>query len=254
LTSRFTPAYRSSVTRGRRVPHVHVSAVALPPANRERTGSAWAGGAGRNRWTGFDQRRPTHRAIWPKPRRDSSLIPSERTREQAYVPAEQPPPPQGARIPAAHAHPRGPVDPFRASPQGAQEPGRLSRGSSGPPCPRVRAPGPASPHSGRRRAPRVTFRTSQPQRHAGAAPAHPRTQRRQRRAGTAARGLRGGADRRSLGPPSPRPTPASPPVPGPTRRSAAWEQAGRPRAGPGRARDVPGTRCRSRPLSPAGAG
>ena len=47
-------------------------------------------------------------------------------REQAYVPAEQPPPPQGAWFPPAHAHPRRPLDPVGASPQGPQQPGRLT--------------------------------------------------------------------------------------------------------------------------------
>lgn len=47
-------------------------------------------------------------------------------REQAYVPAEQPPPSQGARLPPADAHPRGSRDPVVASPQGPQEPRRLT--------------------------------------------------------------------------------------------------------------------------------
>jgi hypothetical protein len=96
---------------------------------------AWVGGAGRSRVVSSSAVR-RHRAIWPSSRvtpltnrRDSS--------EQAYVPAEQPPPPQGARIPAAHAHPRGAFHPVRASPQGPQESRRLSpRGSSGPCLPR----------------------------------------------------------------------------------------------------------------------
>lgn len=47
-------------------------------------------------------------------------------REQAYVPAEQPSPPQGARLPPAHAHPRRPFHPVLAPPQGPQEPRRLT--------------------------------------------------------------------------------------------------------------------------------
>jgi hypothetical protein len=48
LTSSIAPAYRFSVTRCRRVPHVHVTS---RPASGDayRGGSAWAGGAGRNR-------------------------------------------------------------------------------------------------------------------------------------------------------------------------------------------------------------
>ena len=53
-------------------------------------------------------------------------------REQAYVPAEQPPPSQGARIPAAHAHPRRALHPVCASPQGPQEPRGLSPGLDRP--------------------------------------------------------------------------------------------------------------------------
>jgi hypothetical protein len=55
--------------------------------------------------------------------------PTEIRREQAHVPAEQPPPSQGARLPPADAHPRGPVDPVRASAQGS----RQARGLSAPP-------------------------------------------------------------------------------------------------------------------------
>jgi hypothetical protein len=50
------------------------------------------------------------------------------TREQAYVPAEQPSPSQGARLPPPHAHPGGSQHPRLASPQGPQEPGRLRPG------------------------------------------------------------------------------------------------------------------------------
>ncbi len=49
-----------------------------------------------------------------------------KAREQAYVPAEQPPPSQGARLPPADAHPCGSRHPRIASSQGTQEPGGLS--------------------------------------------------------------------------------------------------------------------------------
>lgn len=48
-------------------------------------------------------------------------------REQAHLPAEQPPPAQDARLPPADAYARRSVDPVRASPQGSQELGRLSQ-------------------------------------------------------------------------------------------------------------------------------
>jgi hypothetical protein len=50
-----------------------------------------------------------------------------RCREQAHVPAEQPPSPQEARLPSADAHARGPRDPGRPSVQGSPAPGRLNR-------------------------------------------------------------------------------------------------------------------------------
>ena len=62
------------------------------------------------------------------------------TREQAYVPAEQPSPSQGARLPSPDAHPCGSQHPCLASPQGPQEPGRLRPGllqASPPCCPRL---------------------------------------------------------------------------------------------------------------------
>ncbi len=46
-------------------------------------------------------------------------------REQAHVPAEQPPPVQDPRLPAADAHPRGPGDHRRPSAQGSREALRL---------------------------------------------------------------------------------------------------------------------------------
>ena len=48
LTSSFAPAYRFSVTRCRRVPHVHVTSRSAR-CDARRGGGAWAGGAGRNR-------------------------------------------------------------------------------------------------------------------------------------------------------------------------------------------------------------
>ncbi len=56
-------------------------------------------------------------------------------REQAYVPAEQPPPSQGARFPPAHAHPRRPRHPFLAPPQGAQGTGSLTPAHDEPTSP-----------------------------------------------------------------------------------------------------------------------
>ena len=50
----------------------------------------------------------------------------ENSREQAYVPAEQPSSSQGARLPPADAHPRRPLDPVLAPPQGSQQARRLT--------------------------------------------------------------------------------------------------------------------------------
>ena len=47
--------------------------------------------------------------------------------EQADLPAEQPATSQDARLPPAHAHPRGARDPFLAPPQGPRSPRCLSR-------------------------------------------------------------------------------------------------------------------------------
>ena len=47
-------------------------------------------------------------------------------REQAHVPAEQPPPVEDPRLPAADAHPRRPGDPRRSSAQGSREALRLT--------------------------------------------------------------------------------------------------------------------------------
>ena len=61
-----------------------------------------------------------------------------KAREQAYVSAEQPSSPQDPRFPPAHAHPRRPLHPVCSSPQGSQEPGRLTARFPGRPscCPR----------------------------------------------------------------------------------------------------------------------
>jgi hypothetical protein len=129
---------------------------------------------------------PSRRHIGRSGRSAGVTVPDHRrnSREQAYVPAEQPPPPQGARIPAAHAHPRGPLDPVCTSSQGPQEPRRLSPGSTGPvpsrPCSRrsiaspgattcagFRAPGAAAG------APRWWFTCSHPTLRPGPRPSRP---------------------------------------------------------------------------------
>ena len=53
------------------------------------------------------------------------------SREQAYVPAEQPSPSQGARLPPAHADPCRSRHPVGPSSQGPQEPGRLTARARG---------------------------------------------------------------------------------------------------------------------------
>jgi ribonuclease P protein component len=80
----------------------------------------WAGGASR---TGV-----ATTAVRPGSRPKSRPTPDtgEQTREQAYVPAEQPPPSQDARFPSADAYPRRPRHLGVASSQGSQPPGRLS--------------------------------------------------------------------------------------------------------------------------------
>lgn len=78
----------------------------------------WAGGASR-----------TGTAVRTTPVRDQAPpIPDtgEHPREQAYVPAEQPPPSQDARFPSADAYPRRPRHLGVASSQGPQPPGCLS--------------------------------------------------------------------------------------------------------------------------------
>ena len=51
----------------------------------------------------------------------------EQTREQADLPAEQPAPSQGARLPTADAHPRWPFDRRGPAPQGPPRSDRLRR-------------------------------------------------------------------------------------------------------------------------------
>ena len=57
-------------------------------------------------------------AAAPRSRAACTDAPTEITREQAHVPAEQPPPGQDPRLPPAHAHPRRPRHPGRSPPQG----------------------------------------------------------------------------------------------------------------------------------------
>jgi hypothetical protein len=63
---------------------------------------------------------------WTTRSSDHKTLPWKRCREQAYLPAEQPPPSQGARVPPADAHARRPFDHLLASPQGPQDPRGLS--------------------------------------------------------------------------------------------------------------------------------
>ena len=51
----------------------------------------------------------------------------EQNREQADLPAEQPAPSQGARLPTADAHPRWPFDRRGPAPQGPPRSDRLRR-------------------------------------------------------------------------------------------------------------------------------
>lgn len=53
-------------------------------------------------------------------------------REQAHVPAEQPPPAQGPRLPPSYADPRGSLDSGEPSPKGPSEPVRLRTDSCPP--------------------------------------------------------------------------------------------------------------------------
>ena len=90
------------------------------------------------------------RPVHPKCR-TSRMVPrsepstKEVSREQAYLPAEQPSPSQGARVPPAHADPRRPLDPVGPPSQGPQGPGRLSLGSATLSSPPVQQPSPLLP-------------------------------------------------------------------------------------------------------------
>jgi ribonuclease P protein component len=97
-------AYRWPVTWCRPVPHVHGGSVRL---------RGWAVPAERG-------------ALLIPPVRTAPNTTERDAREQAYVPAEQPTSPQGARFPPAHAHPRRPLHPLLAPTQGPQEPRRLT--------------------------------------------------------------------------------------------------------------------------------
>ena len=134
LTRSEPSAYRWPVGAGRKASRHLVSTGAACP----RTGSFLVVG---------ERCQPMRHTADPRP--VHSLHTTEReTREQAYVPAEQPSPAQGPRIPPAHAHPCRSRDPLLASPQGPQEPVGLSRPSParhashvecGPPAHRERA-------------------------------------------------------------------------------------------------------------------
>lgn len=87
--------------------------------------ASWVGGASRKAPQVPDQGRRTAAPA----RRDCPDPRWREPREQAYVPAEQPPSPQGARLPPAHAHPCRPRNSVLAPPQGSQESRRLTAGS-----------------------------------------------------------------------------------------------------------------------------
>lgn len=67
----------------------------------------------------------------PRPRRSppASTLQTEFSREQAHLPAEQPPAGPHARVPSADADPRRSLDPLLASTQGPQRTLRLTAGS-----------------------------------------------------------------------------------------------------------------------------
>ena len=102
------------------------------------------------------------RSIRPGVGLPTSTPPWRDTREQAYVPAEQPPPSQGARLPPAHAHPCRPRDPVLASPQGPQQPRRLRPDACAVPCLVLPAPHrlTSTPSPSRRGPPRAVARRS----------------------------------------------------------------------------------------------
>ena len=114
LTLSNASAYRCSVTRCRPVPHVH---------EEQPTPGSCRGWAVPAEWLSKHCRsRPGVAAL---------TTPWREAREQAYVPAEQPPPSQGAWFPPAHAHPRRPRHLVGPSPQGPQQPGRLTASACG---------------------------------------------------------------------------------------------------------------------------
>ena len=87
--------------------------------------------ARRNQLPGVPGPRPSSRSRRSPPRARPPMGAHRRCRvvgvprEQAHVPAEQPPAVQDPRLPAADAHPRGPGDPRRSPAQGSREALRL---------------------------------------------------------------------------------------------------------------------------------
>lgn len=129
LTLSSRSAYRLEVAW---VDRCRMSTPTQPPPGAERPSEVAIGAGGRCQ--------PKSITVRPNSRGDTpvrvlvALSDTEgRAREQAYVPAEQPPPSQGARFPPAHAHPRRPRHPVRAPPQGPQEPRGLRPRGLGPP-------------------------------------------------------------------------------------------------------------------------
>ena len=211
---------------------------------RELLDVSWVGGASRKAISSV-------RALaLPIRRRGCPDPPWREAREQAYVPAEQPPPSQGARFPPAHAHPRGSRDPVLAPPQGPQEPGRLTAGLAGRPHRAARGPSADAtresfrrgPSRGRRAGSRtlVVHLVTAGRRASGTAP--PRS--------GGVRGQQGGGQRRR-----PQPREAPTPTPGPGARLVAPGLCCA--RGPGAARRPPsatyaGTRRATSTRSPRG--
>ena len=122
----FDPLFRPPRTVGR---SLHVDGCRMSTIRHQ--AAAWVGGAGRS-CLNLGQHRPRSGVDIPRNLRRNS-------REQAYLPAEQPSPSQGARLPPAHADPRRSLDPVEPSPQGPQETGGLTARAHGtrraPRCP-----------------------------------------------------------------------------------------------------------------------
>ncbi len=99
----------------RPVPHVH-------NGSHQRVSCGWAVPAERPsaHFTGVDTS-------------EESDLHRRSSREQAYVPAEQPSTPQGSRFPPAHAHPCWAQHPLCAPSQGSQQPVGLTRRTDDPP-------------------------------------------------------------------------------------------------------------------------